>query len=290
MSRASIDAVRLRPPSVRQLSLVNTANGLQAANVIVTNTTMVRPSAHEMPLAEPRRRRASRRRQPRCPAESSRPRARAMVFSVTEGEERGLKYPGDVPVGRRRDRPNKIDLLPHLNFEPRAVPHENLPQRQSRCAHDRDVGQDRSECWEPARGSRRWPVTNDNTRAPASCRRATVDPEAIAGARLHDEGRTVGEDAYGNPGAQFEASGPRFHGGGAGESVTRRNPCRHRVPRAGWLKEMGVVRHIHLSHGPANVRTDCCSANVRGLVSLPRPRGRATASARCRPAALRLRD
>ncbi len=42
--------------------------------------------------------------------------ARAMVYSVTEGEEKPLKYPvmfraADVVVV------NKIDLLPHLDFD-----------------------------------------------------------------------------------------------------------------------------------------------------------------------------
>ena len=42
--------------------------------------------------------------------------ARAMVYAVTEGEEKPLKYPvmfraGDVVVV------NKIDLLPHLDFD-----------------------------------------------------------------------------------------------------------------------------------------------------------------------------
>ena len=52
-----------------------------------------------------------------CPAEFRvGEHARAMVFSVTEGEEKPLKYPvmfraADVVVV------NKIDLLPHLDFD-----------------------------------------------------------------------------------------------------------------------------------------------------------------------------
>ena len=43
--------------------------------------------------------------------------ARAMVYSVTEGEEKPLKYPGDVPRAVDVVVVNKIDLLPHLDFE-----------------------------------------------------------------------------------------------------------------------------------------------------------------------------
>src|SRR5262249_42657359 len=52
-----------------------------------------------------------------CPAEFDVGQdARAMVFSVTEGEEKPLKYPvmfrtADVVVV------NKVDLLPHLDFD-----------------------------------------------------------------------------------------------------------------------------------------------------------------------------
>ena len=52
-----------------------------------------------------------------CPAEFRvGEQARAMVFAVTEGEEKPLKYPvmflaADVVVV------NKIDLLPHLDFD-----------------------------------------------------------------------------------------------------------------------------------------------------------------------------
>jgi hydrogenase nickel incorporation protein HypB len=52
-----------------------------------------------------------------CPAEFRvGEKARAMVFAVTEGEEKPLKYPvmfraADVVVV------NKVDLLPHLDFD-----------------------------------------------------------------------------------------------------------------------------------------------------------------------------
>jgi hydrogenase nickel incorporation protein HypB len=52
-----------------------------------------------------------------CPAEFDvGEHARAMVFSVTEGEEKPLKYPvmfrsADVVII------NKVDLLPHLDFD-----------------------------------------------------------------------------------------------------------------------------------------------------------------------------
>ena len=52
-----------------------------------------------------------------CPAEFRvGEHARAMVFAVTEGEEKPLKYPvmfraADVVVV------NKVDLLPHLDFD-----------------------------------------------------------------------------------------------------------------------------------------------------------------------------
>ncbi len=52
-----------------------------------------------------------------CPAEFRvGEHARAMVYAVTEGEEKPLKYPvmfraADVVVV------NKVDLLPHLDFE-----------------------------------------------------------------------------------------------------------------------------------------------------------------------------
>ena len=56
--------------------------------------------------------------------------ARAMVYSVTEGEEKPLKYPvmfraADVVVV------NKIDLLPHLDFDLDRVPRQP-PRREPR--------------------------------------------------------------------------------------------------------------------------------------------------------------
>ena len=59
-----------------------------------------------------------------CPAEFDvGQHARAMVYAVTEGEEKPLKYPvmfraADVVVV------NKIDLLPHLDFDLDALPRQ----------------------------------------------------------------------------------------------------------------------------------------------------------------------
>ena len=69
-----------------------------------------------------------------CPAEFDvGEHARAMVYSVTEGEDKPLKYP---VMFRSADLVlvNKIDLLPHLDFDLAAF-EANLARGESGSAH-----------------------------------------------------------------------------------------------------------------------------------------------------------
>jgi hydrogenase nickel incorporation protein HypB len=96
------------------VSLVNTSAGFGGECHL--DATMVRSGLHRLPLAELELLVIENVGNLVCPAEFDVGEdARAMVYAVTEGEEKPLKYPvmfraADVVVV------NKIDLLPHLDF------------------------------------------------------------------------------------------------------------------------------------------------------------------------------
>ncbi len=110
----SIDADRLAGLGA-PVSLVNTANGFGGECHL--DATMVRSALPRLPLAELDLVVIENVGNLVCPAEFDVGEdVRAMVFSVTEGEEKPLKYPvmfrsADVVVV------NKIDLLPYLDFD-----------------------------------------------------------------------------------------------------------------------------------------------------------------------------
>jgi hydrogenase nickel incorporation protein HypB len=110
----SIDADRLAGLGA-PVSLVNTANGFGGECHL--DATMVRSALPRLPLADLDVVVIENVGNLVCPAEFDvGEHARAMVFSVTEGEEKPLKYPvmfrsADVVIV------NKIDLLPHLDFD-----------------------------------------------------------------------------------------------------------------------------------------------------------------------------
>ena len=110
----SIDADRLAGLGA-PVSLVNTANGFGGECHL--DATMVRSALPRLPLADLDVVVIENVGNLVCPAEFDVGEdARAMVFSVTEGEEKPLKYPvmfrsADVVII------NKIDLLPHLDFD-----------------------------------------------------------------------------------------------------------------------------------------------------------------------------
>ena len=118
----SIDADRLAGLGA-PVSLVNTANGFGGECHL--DATMVRSALPRLPLADLDIVVIENVGNLVCPAEFDvGEHARAMVFSVTEGEEKPLKYPvmfrsADVVIV------NKIDLLPHLDFD-LALFHTNL--------------------------------------------------------------------------------------------------------------------------------------------------------------------
>ena len=102
-----------------------------------------------------------------CPAEFDvGEHARAMIYSVTEGEDKPLKYPvmfrsADVVLV------NKIDLLPHLDFDLdlfRAQPARGQPARagpRGERAHRRRPRRVLCLGARPARGGPRWRVTTE---------------------------------------------------------------------------------------------------------------------------------
>jgi hydrogenase nickel incorporation protein HypB len=110
----SIDADRLTGLGA-PVSLVNTANGFGGECHL--DATMVRSALPRLPLADLDLVVIENVGNLVCPAEFDVGEdARAMVFSVTEGEEKPLKYPvmfrsADVVII------NKIDLLPYLDFD-----------------------------------------------------------------------------------------------------------------------------------------------------------------------------
>ena len=110
----SIDADRLSGLGA-PVSLVNTANGFGGECHL--DATMVRSALPRLPLADLDLVVIENVGNLVCPAEFDVGEdARAMVFSVTEGEEKPLKYPvmfrsADVVII------NKVDLLPYLDFD-----------------------------------------------------------------------------------------------------------------------------------------------------------------------------
>jgi hydrogenase nickel incorporation protein HypB len=110
----SIDADRLASLGA-PVSLVNTANGFGGECHL--DATMVRSALPRLPLANLDLIVIENVGNLVCPAEFDVGEdARAMVFSVTEGEDKPLKYPvmfrsADVVIV------NKVDLLPHLDFD-----------------------------------------------------------------------------------------------------------------------------------------------------------------------------
>jgi len=110
----SLDADRLAGFGAA-IALVNTGNGFGGECHL--DAPMVRSALPRLPLAELDLVIIENVGNLVCPAEFVvGEHARAMVFSITEGEEKPLKYPvmfrtADLVVV------NKIDLLPHLDFD-----------------------------------------------------------------------------------------------------------------------------------------------------------------------------
>lgn len=111
----SLDADRLDGAGAVAISLVNTSAGFGGECHL--DAVMVRSGIERLPLPDLDLLIIENVGNLVCPAEFRvGEHARAMVFSVTEGEEKPLKYPvmfraADVVVV------NKIDLLPHLDFD-----------------------------------------------------------------------------------------------------------------------------------------------------------------------------
>lgn len=112
--QTSIDADRLAGFGA-SVSLVNTANGFGGECHL--DATMVRSGLDRLDLPSLDLLVIENVGNLVCPAEFSvGEEARAMVYSITEGEEKPLKYPAmfravEVAVV------NKLDLLPHLDFD-----------------------------------------------------------------------------------------------------------------------------------------------------------------------------
>jgi len=110
----SIDADRLDGFGAA-ISLINTANGFGGECHL--DAPMVRSALSRLPLAELDLLIVENVGNLVCPAEFDvGSHANAMVYSVTEGEEKPLKYPvmfrsADLVVV------NKIDLIPHLDYD-----------------------------------------------------------------------------------------------------------------------------------------------------------------------------
>jgi hydrogenase nickel incorporation protein HypB len=111
----SLDADRLEGAGATAISVVNTSAGFGGECHL--DAVMVQSGLARLPLANLDLLIIENVGNLVCPAEFRvGENARAMVFAVTEGEEKPLKYPvmfraADVVVV------NKIDLLPHLDFD-----------------------------------------------------------------------------------------------------------------------------------------------------------------------------
>ena len=111
----SLDADRLEGAGATAISVVNTSAGFGGECHL--DAVMVQSGLARLPLADLDLLIIENVGNLVCPAEFRvGERSRAMVFAVTEGEEKPLKYPvmfraADVVVV------NKIDLLPHLDFD-----------------------------------------------------------------------------------------------------------------------------------------------------------------------------
>ncbi len=111
----SLDADRLEGAGARAIAVVNTSAGFGGECHL--DAVMVQSGMERLPLADLDLLIIENVGNLVCPAEFRvGENARAMVFAVTEGEEKPLKYPvmfraTDVVVV------NKVDLLPHLDFD-----------------------------------------------------------------------------------------------------------------------------------------------------------------------------
>ncbi len=111
----SLDADRLEGAGATAISVVNTSAGFGGECHL--DAVMVRSGLERLPLSDLDLLIIENVGNLVCPAEFRvGEQARAMVFAVTEGEEKPLKYPvmfraTDVVVV------NKVDLLPHLDFD-----------------------------------------------------------------------------------------------------------------------------------------------------------------------------
>ena len=111
----SLDADKLEGAGATAISVVNTSAGFGGECHL--DAVMVQSGLARLPLADLDLLIIENVGNLVCPAEFRvGERSRAMVFAVTEGEEKPLKYPvmfraADVVVV------NKIDLLPHLDFD-----------------------------------------------------------------------------------------------------------------------------------------------------------------------------
>jgi hydrogenase nickel incorporation protein HypB len=111
----SLDADRLEGSGAAAISVVNTSAGFGGECHL--DAVMVRSGIDRLPLKELDLLIIENVGNLVCPAEFRVGEdSRAMVFSVTEGEEKPLKYP---VMFRAADvvAVNKIDLLPHLDFD-----------------------------------------------------------------------------------------------------------------------------------------------------------------------------
>jgi hydrogenase nickel incorporation protein HypB len=110
-----LDADQLEGMGASAISVVNTSAGFGGECHL--DAVMVRAGLSRLPLEELDLLIVENVGNLVCPAEFRvGERARAMVYAVTEGEEKPLKYPvmfraADVVIV------NKIDLLPHLDFD-----------------------------------------------------------------------------------------------------------------------------------------------------------------------------
>ena len=111
----SLDAERLEGAGATAISVVNTSAGFGGECHL--DAVMVQSGLERLPLSDLDLLIIENVGNLVCPAEFRvGEHARAMVFAVTEGEEKPLKYPvmfraADVVVV------NKVDLLPHLDFD-----------------------------------------------------------------------------------------------------------------------------------------------------------------------------